>query len=41
MELDYMMLMYGTKRNVIDIMIPDHEERMDYQERSYQVGRPN
>ena len=30
MELDYSMLMYGTKRSVLDVMIPDHKERLAY-----------
>lgn len=30
MELDYLMLMWATKINVLDNMIPDHKERLDY-----------
>ena len=30
LELGYLLLLYGTKRNVIDIMVPDHKVRLDY-----------
>ena len=41
MELDYTFLMHGTKRNVVDVMIPAHHERISFVKWSVQRRSSN
>ena len=40
LELGYLLLLYGTKRNVIDIMVPDHKVRLDYLVENLPISKP-
>ena len=40
LEFGYVLLLCGTKRGVIDVMVPDHKVRIDYLVENLRISEP-